>query len=95
MRVSVTSVAKILREAGLLPAGGAQLSWRKFLRAHAASMLACDFFTVDTLWLRRLYVLFFIELGSGACTWAGCTANPDVRWTLSRPGSSPGHFRNE
>jgi hypothetical protein len=43
VRLSATSVAKILREAGLSPAGArAQLSWHKFLRAHAASMLACD-----------------------------------------------------
>ena len=59
MSVSATSVAKILRDAGVSPAGArAQLSWRKFLRAHAASILACDFFTVETLWLGRLYVLF-------------------------------------
>ncbi len=40
-------------------------------------MLACDFFTVETLWLGRLYVLFFIELGSRRVHVAGCTANPD------------------
>ena len=54
VRVSATSVAKILREAGLSPAGArAKLSWDKFLRAHAESILACDFFTVETLWLGR------------------------------------------
>jgi putative transposase len=65
VRVSATSVAKILRQAGVSPAAArAGLSWRKFLRAHAQSMIACDFFTVETLWLGRLYVLFFIELGT-------------------------------
>ena len=65
VRVSATTVAKILRQAGVSPAGArAQLSWREFLRAHADSMIACDFFTVETLWLGRLYVLFFLELGS-------------------------------
>ncbi|MBA3402676.1 MAG: transposase, partial [Actinobacteria bacterium] len=62
----------------------AQLSWRKFLRAHAASILACDFFTVETLWLGRLYVLFFIELGSRRVHLAGCTANPDAPWTVQQ-----------
>ena len=50
VRVSATSVAKILREAGLPPADArTRLSWRKFLHAHAASIIACDFFTVETL----------------------------------------------
>jgi putative transposase len=81
VRVSPTSVAKILREAGVPPADGrARLSWREFLRAHAASMLACEFFTVETLWLGRLYVLFFIELGSRRVHLAGCTPNPDGDW---------------
>ena len=85
VRVSATSVAKILRRAGLSPAGArAQLGWDKFLRAHAASMLACDFFTVETLWLGRLYVLFFLELGTRRVHLAGCTANPDRRWTTQQ-----------
>ena len=63
------------------PAGArAQLSWRDFLRSHADSIIACDFFTVETLWLRRLYVLFFLELSSRRVHLAGCTANPDGRW---------------
>jgi hypothetical protein len=67
VRVSATTVAKILRQAGVSPAGArAQLSWRDFLRGHADSIIACDFFTVETLWLGRLYVLFFLELGSPA-----------------------------
>jgi putative transposase len=79
--VSATTVAKILRQAGVSPAGArAQLSWREFLRAHAESIIACDFFTVDTLWLGRLYVLFFLELGSRRVHLAGCTAKPDGRW---------------
>jgi hypothetical protein len=56
-RVSPTTVAKILRQAGVSPAGArAQLSWRDFLRAHADSIIARDFFTVETLvqWANRL-----------------------------------------
>jgi putative transposase len=64
----------------VLPAGArAQLSWRKFLRAHAHSIIACDYFTVETLWLGRLYVLFFLELGTRRVHFAGCTASPDGR----------------
>jgi transposase InsO family protein len=85
VRVSATTVAKILRQAGVSPAGArAQLSWRDFLRAHADSIIACDFFTVETLWLGRLYVLFFLELGSRRVHLAGCTRNPDGRWTTQQ-----------
>jgi putative transposase len=84
-RVSATTVAKILRQAGMSPAGArAQLSWHEFLRAHAASVIACDFFTVETLWLGRLYVLFFIELRTRRVHLAGCSANPDGLWTTQQ-----------
>jgi putative transposase len=80
-----TTVAKILRQAGVSPAGArAQLSWRDFLRVHADSIIACDFFTVETLWLGRLYVLFFLELGSRRVQVAGCTANPDGSWAAQQ-----------
>jgi putative transposase len=60
--VAATAIRKLLREAGLGPAGQrAGVSWREFIRGQAASMLACDFFTVDTVFATRLYVLFFIE----------------------------------
>src|SRR5215211_7395036 len=81
LTVSATTVRKVLRQAGLGPAGvRAGLSWRQFLRAQAHSMLAVDFFTVETVSLRRLYVLFFIELGSRRVHLAGCTANPSGAW---------------
>ena len=85
VRVSATTVAKILRQAGVSPAGArSQLSWCEFLRAHADSIIVCDFFTVDTLWLGRLYLLFFLELSSRRVLFAGCTANPDGRWTTQQ-----------
>jgi hypothetical protein len=83
--VSATTVAKILRQSGVSPAGGrAQLGWRAFLRAHADSIIACDFFAVETLWLGRLYVLFFLELSSRRVHFAGCSANPDGGWTTQQ-----------
>jgi putative transposase len=65
LKVSATTVRKILRQAGIGPAGErGGLSWRAFLRAQAESMLAVDFLTVETISLQRLYVLFCIELDS-------------------------------
>jgi putative transposase len=85
IRVSATTVKKILQQAGLGPAGErAGLTWRAFLRAQAKSMLAVDFFTVETVSLRRLYVLFFIELGSRRVHLAGCTANPCGAWVTQQ-----------
>ena len=80
--VSATSVRKVLLEAGLLPAPErGPSSWRAFLRAQAASMLACDFLTVETAFLQRIYVLFFISLATRRIEYIACSSNPDGRWT--------------
>jgi putative transposase len=76
-----STVWAILRRQGIEPAPRrAELSWSQFLRAQASAIIACDFLTVDTVWLRRLYVLFFIELASRRVHFAGVTANPHERW---------------
>jgi len=54
------------------------------LRTLRAGIVACDFFTVDTVWLRRLYVLFFIELGTRRVHLAGVTANPNTIWVTQQ-----------
>ena len=51
-----------------------QCSWREFAHQHAVQILACDFFAVDAVWLTRLYVLFFLEVGSRRVHLGGCTA---------------------
>jgi hypothetical protein len=55
-----------------------------FLRQQAAGILACDFFTVETVWLKTLYVLFFIELNSRRVHVSGCTATPDAAWVTQQ-----------
>jgi hypothetical protein len=85
LTVSATTVKKILTRAGLGPAvSRSGLSWRSFLRAQAKSMLAVDFFTVETITLQRLYVLFFIELGSRRVHLAGITPNPTGTWVTQQ-----------
>jgi transposase InsO family protein len=83
--VSATTVRTWLRAAGLGPAGTRRgMTWREFVRAHRQSMVAVDFFTVETIWLQRLYVLFFIELGSRRVHLAGCTPNPTAPWVTQQ-----------
>jgi putative transposase len=79
--VSATSVRKVLREEGLQPAPErTRSSWPAFLRAQAASVLACDFLTVETAFLQRIYVLFFISLATRRIEYVACSSNPDGRW---------------
>jgi putative transposase len=81
MRVSATAIRTMLRRHGLDPAPRRMVTtWRAFLRQQAAGIVACDFLTVDTIWLRRLYVLFFIEHGTRRIHLAGVTGNPDGAW---------------
>jgi putative transposase len=83
--VSATTVRVWLRAAGLGPAGKRrETTWGEFGRAHRQSLLAVDFFTVDTIWMQRLYVLFFIELGSRRVHVAGCTPNPNAAWVVQQ-----------
>ena len=85
MRVSPSTVRRLLLGAGLTPAPRRSgPSWRDFLRQQAASMIACDFFTVETISLRRFYVLFFIELESRRVHLAGCTTNPTGGWVTQQ-----------
>jgi putative transposase len=83
--VSATSVRKVLLEAGLRPAPERMpSSWRAFLRAQAASVLACDFLTVETAFLQRIYVLFFISLATRRIEYVACSPNPDGRWVAQQ-----------
>jgi len=85
IRVGATTVRTILRQAGLPPAPRRSgPSWTEFLRNQARGILAIDFFTVETAWLRTLYVLFGIEVGSRRVHVIGVTRNPDSAWVTQQ-----------
>jgi putative transposase len=67
-------------------------TWRNFLRHYADQMLACDFFTVETIRLQTLYVLFFIELGTRRVHLAGCTAHPSSEWVTQQARNIAWHL---
>ncbi len=83
--LAASTVWEILRREGIEPAPRRlESSWAEFLRRQAGSILECDFLTVDTVFLKRLYVLFFIELASRRVHLAGITANPDGAWVAQQ-----------
>jgi putative transposase len=83
--VSATSVRAILAAAGVPPAPQRdRLSWRQFLRQQAGATVACDFLTVETLWLRRIHVLFFISLERRRIELVAATEHPDSLWVTQQ-----------
>jgi putative transposase len=100
-RIGASTVWAILRRAGVAPAPvRSALTWRQFLRTQAASVLALDFFAVDTVFLQRLYVLFVIEVATRRIHVLGVTAHPVGEWVaqqarnlLMQLGDDLGRFR--
>ncbi len=84
-RVAASTVWKILHGAGIDPAPRrAGLTWKQFLTAQAHTILACDFFTVDTVLFKRIYVLFFVEIATRRVHVAGVTAHPTGAWVAQQ-----------
>jgi len=84
IKVSATAIAMLLRREGIGPAPRRGPTWRQFLMAQAQSIIACDFFTVETAFLKTYYVLFFIELGSRRVHVSASTRNPDGAWVTQQ-----------
>ena len=84
-QVAASTVWKILNQAGVDPAPRrAGPTWQQFLTTQAQTILACDFFTVDTVFLKRIYILFFMEIATRRVQVAGVTAHPTGAWVAQQ-----------
>ena len=84
-RIGASTVWAILQRAGVDPAPKrSALTWRQFLRAQAKGVLAVDFFTVDTVFLKRLYVLFVVEVATRRVHVLGATPHPVGAWVAQQ-----------
>jgi putative transposase len=84
-RVSATAIRNLLRRNKLGPAPKRSgMSWRAFLQAQASAIVVSDFFSIDTVFLRRLYVLIYMELATRQILWFAVTANPDSAWVTQQ-----------
>ena len=85
-QVSLTTVRNVLDRYGIQPASvrNGSIGWRHLMTHYKEQILACDFFTVETVFLQTMYVLFFIELGSRRVHFAGITTNPNQVWVTQQ-----------
>jgi putative transposase len=92
-----STIRNVLKRRRVPPAprrGARATNWRQFLAQHGDAVLACDFFTVETLFLKTITVLFFIEIGTRRVHLAGCTPTRPRRGSRSRRATSAGRCRS-
>jgi len=83
--MAATTIRSVLLRAGIPPAGRrSQLSWKQFLAAHAETLVAADFFSLDTIFFKRLYVLIYVHLATRRVLLASCTAAPNHDWVTQQ-----------
>ncbi len=83
--VAATTIRSVLLAAGIPPAGRrSRLTWKQFLAAHAETLVAADFFSVDTIFFKRLYVLIYVHLATRRVLAASCTAQPTGAWVTQQ-----------
>ena len=79
--VAATTIRSVLLAAGVPPARHrSEMTWKQFLAAHAKTLVAADFFSVDTILFKRLYVLIYVHLASRRILLASCTSEPNAAW---------------
>jgi transposase InsO family protein len=84
-KVAATTIRSVLIRARIPPSGKRSgLSWKKFLAAHAQTLIATDMFTVDTVLFKRLHVLFFLHLASCRIMAATATSEPGEQWVTQQ-----------
>lgn len=83
--VAATTVRSVLLAAGIPPARRrSEMTWKQFLAAHAETLVAADFFGVDTIRFKRLYVLIYLHLATRRLMLASCTAEPNAAWVTQQ-----------
>src|SRR6202011_3094218 len=84
-QVAATTIRSVLLAAGVPPSSRrSQLTWKRFLTAHAETLVAADFFSVDTIFFKRLYVLIYVHLASRRVLLASCASQPNAAWVTQR-----------
>lgn len=79
IKLSLTTVGNILRDKGIVPAPvrAGSIGWKTLMRHYREQLLACDFFNIETIWLKTLTVFFFIDIGTWQVYLAGITDHPN------------------